>query len=74
MIKKTSKVCHMTYVNEGDQHAWLCQNPLTHFLMIFPFYTPWKPEKSKGFLMFSRGIKHTVPLTISYHLFLFVIG
>ena len=24
---------------------------------MFPFYTPWKQQKTKGFLLFSGGIK-----------------
>ena len=24
---------------------------------MFPFYTPWKHQKTKGFLLFSGGIK-----------------
>ena len=28
---------------------------LTHFLQLVPFYTPWKHEKTKGFLTFSEG-------------------
>ena len=30
---------------------------LTHFWPMFPFYTPWKQQKTKGFLVFSGGIK-----------------
>ena len=29
----------------------------TYFWPIFPFYTPWKHEKTKIFLVFSGGIK-----------------
>ena len=30
---------------------------LTHFWPMFPFYTSWKLQKTKGFLVFSGGIK-----------------
>ena len=30
---------------------------LKPFLPIVPFYTPWKDEKTFGFLIFSEGIK-----------------
>ena len=30
---------------------------LTHFWPMFPFYTPWKHQKTKGFLVFSGGTK-----------------
>ena len=29
----------------------------THFFRMFPFYTPWKHQKSIGFLMCLRCIK-----------------
>ena len=32
---------------------------LIHLWQIFPFYTCWKLQKTKGFLVFSRGIKRT---------------
>ena len=30
---------------------------LTHFQPMFPFYTPWKHQKNKGFLKFSGGCR-----------------
>ena len=30
---------------------------LTHFRPVFPFYTPWKRQKTFGFLTFSGGIE-----------------
>ena len=33
------------------------ENPLTHFSPVSHFYTPWKREKTKGFLTFSEGIE-----------------
>ena len=30
---------------------------LTHFCPVFLFYTPWKSQKTKGFLTFSGGIE-----------------
>ena len=30
---------------------------LTQFRPMFPFYNPWKHQKTKGFLVFSGGIK-----------------
>ena len=37
-------------------YGWYCEK-LTHFQPVFRFYTPWKHEKTGGFLMFSSGIK-----------------
>ena len=34
--------------------AW---NGLTHLMRVISFDTPWKPQKTRGFLMFSGGIK-----------------
>ena len=33
---------------------------LTHFWPIFSFYTSWKHQKTKGLLVFLRGIKWEV--------------
>ena len=33
---------------------------LNHFWSLLPFYTPWKYQKTKGFLVFSRGIKERI--------------
>ena len=30
---------------------------LTHFMSLVCFYTPWKRQKTSGFLMFSGGIE-----------------
>ena len=30
---------------------------LTHFMPLISFDTPWKYQKTKGFMMFSGGIK-----------------
>ena len=30
---------------------------LTHFWLLFPFYTPWKHQKTKDFLLLLRDIK-----------------
>ena len=30
---------------------------LTHFCLVFPFYTTWKHQKTFGFLVFSGGYK-----------------
>ena len=38
---------------------WLVLS-LTHFWPMFPFYTPWKHQKTKGFLVFSRDIKGNI--------------
>ena len=35
----------------------MSQKSLTYFLPMFPFYTPWEHQKTKGFLVFSGGIK-----------------
>ena len=37
--------------------GWLGLNGLTHFWSMFPFETPWKHQKTLGFLVFSGGIK-----------------
>ena len=42
--------CRASWKSEKD----LC---LTHFWPMFLFYTPWKHQKTKGFLVFSGGIK-----------------
>ena len=33
---------------------------LTHFSTVYHFYTPWKRQKNKGFLRFSRGYRNGV--------------
>ena len=30
---------------------------LSHYMPLFSFYTSWKHQKTKGFLMFSGGIE-----------------
>ena len=30
---------------------------LTHFWTMLPIYTPWKHQETRGFLVFSGGIK-----------------
>ena len=35
----------------------LSQYKLTHFSPVSHFYTPWKRQKTKGFLTFSGGIE-----------------
>ena len=35
----------------------MSQKSLTYFLPMFPFYAPWEHRKTKGFLVFSGGIK-----------------
>ena len=30
---------------------------LTHLWAMFPFYTPWKQQKTFGFLVFSGGME-----------------
>ena len=44
---------------------------LTHFMRLVSFYTPWKHQKTKGFLMFSGGLERDrgmkwVKQTVSY--------
>ena len=29
----------------------------THFCLMFPFYIPWKYQKTKGFLVFPGGVQ-----------------
>ena len=43
-----------------EEHLWMAASDplvyaLIHFRPIFPFYTPWKRQKTKGFLTFYRG-------------------
>ena len=38
----------------AEYNAWMSLN---YFWPMFPFYTPWKHQKIKGFLVFSGGIK-----------------
>ena len=33
------------------------QNGISYFLPIFSFYTPWKHQKTKGFVVLLGGIK-----------------
>ena len=46
---------------QDDVEGLICGslNPAasTHFNPMFHFYTPWKRQKAKGFLTFSRGIE-----------------
>ena len=35
----------------------LLTNRLTDFMPLISFYTPWKHQKTKGFLMFSAGME-----------------
>ena len=39
------------------QKDYFIKKQLTHFRPMFPFYTPWKHQKTFGFLVFSGGIK-----------------
>ena len=32
-------------------------NPFSHFQPVFHFYTPWKHQKTRGFLVFSGGYR-----------------
>ena len=52
--------CQITLRESQDKCVKLIRrgfNQLTHFNPIFHFYTPWKRQKTKGFLTFLRGIK-----------------
>ena len=40
-----------------DYFQVICFVCSTHFWPMFPFYTPWKHQKTCGFLLFSRGLK-----------------
>ena len=53
-------------VNYGSDHEsgfykctsmFIAEVGLTHFCLIFPLYTPYKHQKTFGFLVFSGGIK-----------------
>ena len=35
----------------------ICWNSLSYFWSMFPFYTPWKHQKTRGFTGFSGSIK-----------------
>ena len=35
----------------------ICWNSLSYFWPMFPFYTPWKHQKTRGFTVFSGSIK-----------------
>ena len=40
--------------------GWITTNCLNHFKSMFYFYTPWKRQKSRGFLTFAVGIEKEV--------------
>ena len=48
--------CHWYYVQEFQIKSKLKVH-LTHFQHMFDFYTPWKHQKTSGFLMFSGGYR-----------------
>ena len=68
---KDSETVTLTNLGESDeaQVCWICffkkccsENPdlyssLTHSNPVFYFYTPWKRQKTKGFLTFSGGLE-----------------
>ena len=35
----------------------ICSKLLSHFMLMYHFYTPWKRPKTKDFLKFSGGIE-----------------
>ena len=37
--------------------SWFSFSPLTNFSPTLLYYTPWKRQKTKGFLTYSRGIE-----------------
>ena len=45
--------------HHGSENESTCflGDSLTHFRPLLLFYTPWKHQKTRGFLMFSGGIK-----------------
>ena len=56
--------CSVAYIQSSSLQSWhlkstfeVQQVSLTRFWQIFPFYAPWKHQKTKGFLVFSGGIK-----------------
>ena len=51
-----SQILDYSYSAELFWAAEFMRN-LTHICPIFSFYTPWKQQKTFGFLVFSRGVK-----------------
>ena len=48
------------FLNQGEKFKLFflqCSNCLTHSTLLISFDTPWKHQKTSGFLMFSWGIK-----------------
>ena len=54
MAEQSVKINTMQYLHK----RW---SKITHYCPVFPFYTPLKHQKTKGFLMFSGGIKRKHP-------------
>ena len=44
-------------VYTGYKMGTLARNEITLFMPVFYFYTPWKCQKTKGFLTFSGGLE-----------------
>ena len=55
----TKTTCHIVSKLKEVVLNWcnLIRVFLTHFWPMFSFYTPWKHQKTSGFLVFSGGIK-----------------
>ena len=45
------------FIEVFHKKLWLTILTLTYFRPMFPFYTPWKRQKTFGFLTFSGGIE-----------------
>ena len=50
-------VCISSFKEEKEVCSFSFFLLLTHFSPVFHFYTPWKRQKTKGFLTFSNVIK-----------------
>ena len=50
---KIFKLCKFLSIWKTDYQL----ESLAHFMPLISFYTPWKNQKTKGFLIFSRGIE-----------------
>ena len=56
-LKNSYLLFHKTYGHWTRQSHKLAGSSLTHFSPVSHFYTPWKRQKTKGFLTFSGGIE-----------------
>ena len=59
MMKHKAKVIMIMMLSYRQTcwNFWINKFPVTHFMPLISFYTPWKHQKTSGFLMFSGDIE-----------------